>query len=79
MMQRQSIALRQPNMKFVPGKTIEQKDIQAPHRGRQGLVNHWTALVAQMRGMLLDRGIAFAQSITSPSERSAFLLEDARC
>jgi transposase len=57
-------ALRQPDMKFVPGKTVEQQDIQALHPGRQRLVNHRTALVAQMRGLLLDRGIAFAQSIT---------------
>lgn len=57
-------AVRQPGMKFVPGKSLERQDIQALHRGRQRLVNHRTALVAQMRGLLLDRGVAFAQSIT---------------
>lgn len=56
--------VRQPDIRFVPGKTLEQQDIQALHRGRQRLVNHRTALVAQMRGLLLDRGIGFAQSIT---------------
>lgn len=69
-------ALRQPNMKFVPGKTIEQQDIQALHRGRQRLVNHRTALVAQMRGLLLDRGIAFAQSISRARREIRSLLED---
>lgn len=51
-------------MKFVPGKSREKQDIPAPHRGRQRLVNHRTALVAQLRGLLLDRGIAFAKSNT---------------
>lgn len=69
-------AARQPNMKFVPCKTLEQQDIQALHRGRQRLVNHRTALVAQMRGLLLDRGIAFAQSITRARREIGFLLED---
>lgn len=69
-------AVRQPNMKFVPGKTLEQQDVQALHRGRQRLVNHRTALVAQMRGLLLDRGIAFAQSITRARREIRLLLED---
>jgi len=56
-------ALRQPNMRFVPKKTIEQQDIQSLHRARRRLVNHRTALVSQMRGILLDRGIGFAKSI----------------
>ena len=57
-------AMQQPNMRFVPTKTLAQQDIQALHRGRQRLVNHRTALVSQMRGLLLDRGIAFGLSIT---------------
>jgi transposase len=56
-------AMQQPNMRFVPTKTLVQQDIQALHRGRQRLVNHRTALVSQMRGLLLDRGIAFGLSI----------------
>ena len=57
-------AVRQPHIPLVPKKTVEQQDIQALHRARQRLVNHRTALVSQMRGLLLDRGIAFAKSIT---------------
>jgi transposase len=52
-----------PNMKFVPTKSEEQQDIQALHRARRRLVNHRTALVSQMRGLLLDRGIPIALSI----------------
>lgn len=69
-------AVRQPDMRFVPGKSLEQQDIQALHRGRQRLVNHRTALVAQMRGLLLDRGIGFAQSITRARREIKALLED---
>lgn len=57
-------ALRQPNMRFVPTKSEEQQDIQAIHRARQRLVNHRTALVSQIRGLLLDRGFAIPVSIT---------------
>ena len=38
-------AARQPHMRFVPKKTIEQQDIQALHRARQRMVNHRTAVV----------------------------------
>jgi transposase len=50
-------AVQQQNMRFVPKKTLEQQDIQALHRARQRLVNHRTALISQMRGLLLDRGL----------------------
>jgi transposase len=57
-------AVQQPNMRFVPKKTLEQQDIQALHRARQRLVNHRTAIISQMRGLLLDRGIAIAVAAT---------------
>jgi transposase len=69
-------AVRQPDMRFVPGKTLAQLDIQALYRGRQRLVNHRTALVAQMRGLLLDRGLAFPQSIARARREIRALLDD---
>ena len=57
-------AARQPHIPLVPKKSIEQQDIQALHRARQRMVNHRTAVVSQIRGLLLDRGFAFAKSIT---------------
>lgn len=57
-------AARQPHITFVPKKSVEQQDIQALHRARQRMVNHRTAIVSQIRGLLLDRGFAFAKSIT---------------
>jgi transposase len=57
-------AARQPHIPFVPKKTVEQQDIQALHRARQRMVNHRTAVVSQIRGLLLDRRFAIAKSIT---------------
>jgi len=57
-------AVQQPNMRFVPSRNTEQQDIQALHRARQRLVNHRTALVSQMRGLLLERGVAIAKSMS---------------
>lgn len=50
-------------MQFVPKKSVEQQDIQALYRARQRMVNHRTAVVNQIRGLLLDRGFAIAVSI----------------
>jgi transposase len=57
-------AARQAHIPFVPKKTVEQQDIQALHRARQRMVNHRTAVVSQIRGLLLDRGFAIGKSIT---------------
>lgn len=65
-----------PNMKFVPTKSEQQQDIQALHRARRRLVNHRTALVSQMRGLLLDRGIPIALSIGRARRAIPEILED---
>lgn len=70
------IAMRQPNMKFVPPKDEEQQDIQALHRARARLVNHRTALVSQMRGLLLDRGVTIGVSITRARKAIPQILAD---
>lgn len=69
-------AMRQPNMKFVPTKNAEQQDIQALHRARARLVNHRTALVSQMRGLLLDRGITIGVSIARARRAIPEILSD---
>jgi transposase len=69
-------AARQPHIPLVPKKTIEQQDIQALHRARQRMVNHRTALVSQSRGLLLDRGFAFAKSITRARRMIPLLIAD---
>lgn len=69
-------AARQPHIPFVPKKSVEQQDIQALHRARQRMVNHRTAVVSQIRGLLLDRGFAFAKSITRARRAIPEILAD---
>src|SRR6478735_9967821 len=53
-------AVTKENMRFVPIKTEEQLDWQAMHRVRDRLVQRRTALINEIRGFLLERGITFA-------------------
>ena len=69
-------AARQPHMRFVPKKTVEQQDIQALHRARQRMVSHRTAVVSQIRGLLLDRGIVIGVSITRARRAIPAILSD---
>ncbi|MCA1288447.1 IS110 family RNA-guided transposase, partial [Salipiger bermudensis] len=71
-----AIAVIQPRMRFVPKKSVAQQDVQTLHRARRRMVNHRTALVSQMRGILLDRGIAFGQSITRARSMIPRIIED---
>lgn len=51
------VAARQPHMRFVPRKSVEQQDMQNLHRVRQRLVTARTALVNEVRGLLHEYGI----------------------
>ena len=53
-------AVTKQNMRFVQIKTQEQLDLQAMHRVRDRLVQRRTALINEIRGFLLERGITFA-------------------
>ena len=50
-------AVQRPTMRFVPIKTEEQQDLQAVHRLRERWVMRRTAMVNQIRGLLLERGL----------------------
>jgi transposase len=50
-------AVQRPTMRFVPIKTEEQLDLQAVHRVRERWVMRRTAVVNQIRGLLLERGL----------------------
>ncbi len=69
-------AARHPRIPFVPRKSVEQQDVQALHRARQRLVNHRTATVCRIRGLLLDRGFAFGKSITRARRMMPEILGD---
>ena len=50
-------AVLRPTMRYVPVKTDEQLDLQALHRVRERWIQRRVALVNQIRGFLLERGI----------------------
>ena len=50
-------AVQRPTTRFVPAKTNEQLDLQALHRVRSRLVSDRTAVINQIRGFLLERGV----------------------
>src|ERR1700760_2772500 len=50
-------AVTRPSMRFVPIKTDDQLDLQSLHRVRERWVVRRTAVINQMRGLLLERGI----------------------
>jgi transposase len=54
-------AVQRPTMRFVRTKSVEQLDLQALHRIRARLVRHRTAVINQIRALLLERGIAVRQ------------------
>ena len=70
-------AVGRKNMRFVPIKTDDQLDLQALHRVRDRLVQRRTAVINQIRGFLLERGITFAQGPANLRRNMPSLLEDA--
>ena len=57
-----AIAARQPTMRFVPIKTIDQQAILAWHCAREGWKEERTALMNRVRGLLTEFGIVIARS-----------------
>jgi transposase len=53
-----AVAVQRPTTRFVPAKTDEQLDLQALHRVRSRLVSERTAVINQIRGFLLERGLS---------------------
>jgi transposase len=54
-------AVQRPSTRCVPIKTDDQLDLQALHRVRSRLVGNRTAVINQLRGFLLEHGIAVRQ------------------
>jgi transposase len=70
-------AVSRPTMRFVQPKTIEQQDLQALHRVRQRRIHNRTALINQIRGLLMEYGITLPQQVAQVRRRLPRLLEDA--
>ena len=56
-------AVQRPTTRCVPVKTDDQLDLQALHRVRSRLVGQRTAVINQIRGFLLEHGIAVRQGL----------------
>lgn len=69
------IAARQPEMRFVAPKTVEQQSRAAVFRGRERLVHQRTADVNALRALLHEHGHVFPQGIQRLSGMKA-LVED---
>jgi transposase len=69
-------AASRPSMRFVPTKSIEQQDIQALHRVRTRRVAERTALSNQIRGLLLEYGVAIGLSLITLRRRLTGVLDD---
>jgi transposase len=64
-------------MRFVPIKTDDQLDLQSLHRVRERWVGGRTAVINQMRGLLLERGITIRKGRRYIEEALPRILEDA--
>src|ERR1700687_4126508 len=66
-----------PKMRFVPIKSDEQLDLQSLHRVRERWVMRRTAVINQIRGLLLERGITVRQGRRHIDAALPGILEDA--
>ncbi len=70
-------AVQRPRMRFVRIKTEEQFDLQALHRVRERWVMRRTAMVNQMRSLLLERGLTLPKGRRYVNQQLPRILEDA--
>ena len=69
-------AVTRPSMRFVPIKTDDQLDLQSLHRVRERWVGRRTAVINQIRGMLLERGITVTKGRRHIEESLPGIVED---
>lgn len=71
-------AATRPTMRFVELKTQEQLDMQTLHRSRDRLVADRTALINQLRAILLERGIVVPQGRRKLEHELVMLMDEQR-
>ncbi len=69
-------AVVRPTMRFVPIKTDDQLDMQSLHRVRERWVMRRTAIINQIRGLLLERGITLRKGRRHVDAALPDILED---
>src|ERR1022692_2311496 len=70
-------AVGRARMRFVPIKTDDQLDLQSLHRVRERSVSGRTAVINQIRGLLLERGITLRKGRCHVDAALPGILEDA--
>ncbi len=70
-------AVQRPTMRFVPIKNEAQLDLQALHRVRDRWIGRRTAVINQIRGFLLEHGIAVTAGPAHLKRKIPSILEDA--
>jgi transposase len=70
-------AVARPTMRFVPIKTDDQLDMQSLHRVRERWVMRRTAIINQIRGLLLERGITLRKGRKYVDAALPGIVEDA--
>ena len=70
-------AVGRPRMRFVPIKTDDQLDLQSLHRVRERWVMRRTAVINQIRGLLLEHGITLRKGRCHVDAALPGILEDA--
>ena len=69
-------AATRPTMRFVELKSEAQLDMQTLHRARDRLVGERTALINQLRAVLLERGIVVPQGRRKLEQHLAAMLDE---
>ena len=70
-------AASRPRMRFIPIKSVEQQSMLCVHRLREGIKADRTACINRIRGLLLEFGVAVAQSPRELQQVLSDVLEDA--
>ena len=71
-----AVAAKQPHIKSVSIKTIEQQDNQAQHKARELAVRQRTALCNQIRGLIAEYGIILSQGVNNVRKNISLMLDD---
>ena len=69
-------AVQRPNMRFVPIKSVDQQDLQSLHRVRSMVIAHRTALINQIRGLLMEYGIIIPKGANQARSRLPDIMAD---
>jgi len=71
-----SRCLREPNIPYVPIGSTKDQDLRSLHRVRQRFVSGRTALVNQIRGLLLEYGISMSRGIDQARREVKSILQE---